>query len=149
MDAITIMTWDQSSVSTKLSPRACLCPSTKSSGTQNVLFRVQNGSVPACTARPLYPQERTSPGPGRSSFYRSCLKPSLSHSARKNALASSRACARDGDVVPLEIFGWPVVRESHHEAPAHGRARKAPATRADAGGDRSNDYWYIRIGGKG
>ena len=34
-------------------------------------------------------------------------------------------------------------------AAAHGRARKAPATRADAGGDRSNGYWYIRIGGKG
>ena len=45
--------------------------------------------------------------------------------------------------------GWPVARESHLEDPAHGRARKAPATRADAGGDSSNGYWYIRIDGKG
>jgi HNH endonuclease len=29
------------------------------------------------------------------------------------------------------------------------RARKEPATRADAGGDSSNGYWYIRIDGKG
>jgi len=49
----------------------------------------------------------------------------------------------------IEISGWPVVRESHLEDPAHGRARKAPATRADAGGDSSNGYWYIRIDGKG
>ena len=57
--------------------------------------------------------------------------------------------SRARDIIPIEIFGWPVVRESHLEDPAHGRARKAPATRADAGGDRSNGYWYIRIDGKG
>ena len=116
---------------------------------------VKVGSVLACTALPLHPQERTSPDPGRSSFYRSCLKPSLSR--YKNALASSRACSRvrmsrpqppARKIIPIEISGWPVARESHLEDPAHGRARKA-ATRADAGGDSSNGYWYIRIDGKG
>ena len=52
------------------------------------------------------------------------------------------------EIILIEISGWPVVRESHLEDPAHGRARKA-ATRADAGGDSSNGYWYIRIDGKG
>ena len=75
----------------------------------------------------------------------------------KNALASSRACSRvrmsrpqppARKIIPIEISGWPVARESHLEDPAHGRARKA-ATRADAGGDSSNGYWYIRIDGKG
>ena len=54
-----------------------------------------------------------------------------------------------GTAGAVEISGWPVARESHLEDPAHRRARKAPATRADAGGDSSNGYWYIRIDGKG
>jgi hypothetical protein len=33
-------------------------------------------------------------------------------------------------IILIEISGWPVVRESHLEAPANGWARNAPATRA-------------------
>ena len=33
-----------------------------------------------------------------------------------------RLLARDGDVVPVEIFGWPVVRESHLETAQFGTA---------------------------
>src|SRR6476646_9491580 len=28
------------------------------------------------------------------------------------------------EIIPIEISGWPVARESHLEDPAHGRARK-------------------------
>ena len=75
----------------------------------------------------------------------------------RNALACSRACSRvrisaaaacSGDH-PNRISGSPVARESHLEDPAQGRARKAPATRTDPGGDSSNGYCYIRIDGKG
>ena len=46
-------------------------------------IRSSRKTLNARTFSTLSPQERTSPGPGRSSFYRSCLKPSLSRSALK------------------------------------------------------------------
>jgi hypothetical protein len=55
------------------------------------------------------------------------------------------------EIIPIEISGWPVVRESHLEDPAHGRARKVPATRADAGGDsiESTARAILTIGWRG
>ena len=73
-----------------------------------------------------------------------CLGQLQSLFAREHS--SRSACSGDH---PNRNIWMACSRESHLEDPAHGRARKAPATRADAGGDSSNGYWYIRIDGKG
>jgi hypothetical protein len=78
------------------------------------LVKIEVGSVPACAARPLYPPRADVARP-RPKFILLLISQAIPIplSSQKCLGQLQSLLAREGDVVPVEIFGWP--------DPAHGK----------------------------